>query len=284
MQVKESTHNLSASDLEYFKHYKVFKKTLKVYAELMVNHPLFNADYYTTNPQKKYHRDFKDKMETALAETFKIEYLQYFDKEYFFGCSFDVYKKTYKTRFAEYQKIYNDCCEIDFLNSELTEGILRHKFKNYNIDKVIENKISYSLIKRCHFIRDKILGLGFTLSFSKKQLRLDKFSINLSKENNKPKKGKRTKIKTKDHSNLKLLSWNGTNLQLTELIKALIESNLMNHELSQKEIFKRFTDFLQVDKFDENDKIRDIRKRTHTKTPLLNLLEKSINSYITNKD
>lgn len=281
MQEKESTQQVSKQDLIHFSHYRVFKKTLKVYAEAMVNHPLFNANYISTNPQKNDHKDFNDLMNTAVGEMFNIEYLEYCDKEYFFGCSFDVYKKTYKTRFAEYKKIYKDCDEINFLNSELMEGILHHKFSEYNIDNVIKNKISHSLVKRCNFIRCRMHELGFKLNISKKQLRLDKFSIDTSKENTKPIKEKETKIKIKDHSNLK---WNGSNLQLTELIKALIESNLLNHELSQKEIFKRFTDFLQVTEFDENDKIRDIRKRTHTKTPLLNLLEKSITSYIINKD
>jgi hypothetical protein len=282
MQEKESTQQLEKHELIHFSHYKVFKKTLKVYAEAMGNPSLFNANYIPINPQKNDHKGFHHLMNTAVGEMFCIEYLEYCDKEYFFGCSFDVYKKTYKTRFAEYQKIYKDCDEIDFLNSELMEGVLHHKFSMYNIDNVIENKIGYSLIKRCEFIKDRILELGFKLTISKKQLRLDEFSIDLSKENDMRIKKKETKIK--DHSNLKLLSWKGSNLQLTELIKALIESNLLNHELSQKEIFKRFTDFLQVTEFDENDKIRDIRKRTHTKTPLLNLLEKSITSYIINKD
>jgi hypothetical protein len=281
MQEKESTYNINEDDVKYFCHYQVFQKTLKVYAEAMVNHPLFNANYITTYPQENYLKDYNDKMNTAIGEIFKIEYLEYCDKEYFFGCSFDVYEKTYKTRFAEYQKIYKDCNEFNFLNSELNEGVFIHKFNQYNIDELIEEKISYSLVKRGRFIKKRLSKLGFKLTISKKQLRSDKFSINSSKENPKPRKEKETKIKIKDHSNLK---WNGSNLQLTELIKALIESNLLNHELSQKEIFKRFTDFLQVKEFDENDKIRDIRKRTHTKTPLLNLLEKSITSYIINKD
>ena len=280
MQEKESTYNISKADLKYLSHYQVFQKTLKVYAEAMVNHPVYNANYIKTNPQKNYHKDFNDKMNLAVGEMFNIEYLEYCDKEYFFGCSFEVYKKTYKTRFAEYQKIFKDCHEVNFLYSELNEGVLRHKFDRYNIDELIEQKISHSLVKRGRFIKKRLSKFGFKLNLTG----MNEFSINSSKENTKPIKEKETKIKIKDHSNLKHLSWNGTNLQLTELIKSLIESNLLNHELSQKEVFKRFTDFLQVDEFDENDKIRDIRKRTHTKTPLLNLLEKSINSYITNKD
>ena len=64
---------------------------MKVYANSMVNHPLFNYDY-TKELTQSNPKEFKDKMNKVVAEMFKAEYLQYFDKEYFFGCSFDVYE------------------------------------------------------------------------------------------------------------------------------------------------------------------------------------------------
>ena len=85
-------------------------------------------------------------------------------------------------------------------------------------------------------------------------------------------------------NNIKSLKWQGTELQLTELAKALKESNLLNPELSQKAIFERFKEFLQVENFNEADKLKEIRKRTKDKTPLLNILETSLNNWIHRKD
>ena len=80
------------------------------------------------------------------------------------------------------------------------------------------------------------------------------------------------------------LNWSGTKLELSELIKALIQSNKLNTGMHQNEIFKRFRDFLNVEEFDENDKLKDIRKRTNALTPLINILETSLNSWIKVKD
>jgi ATP-dependent Clp protease ATP-binding subunit ClpA len=75
-----------------------------------------------------------------------------------------------------------------------------------------------------------------------------------------------------------------TGVGKTELAKALKESNLLNPELSQKAIFERFKEFMQVENFNEADKLKEIRKRTKDKTPLLNILETSLNNWIHRKD
>lgn len=80
------------------------------------------------------------------------------------------------------------------------------------------------------------------------------------------------------------LTWQGTPLEFTELVKALFESNKLNPELKQNEIFKRLKHFFNIDDFNENDKLKDIRRRTNTTTPLINILETSLNNWIKNKD
>lgn len=80
------------------------------------------------------------------------------------------------------------------------------------------------------------------------------------------------------------LHWQGTPLQFTELTKALIQSNLISPELFENERFKRMREFFNVDTFDEGDKLKDIKKRSNTTTPLLNILETSLNNWIKNKD
>lgn len=80
------------------------------------------------------------------------------------------------------------------------------------------------------------------------------------------------------------LNWQGTPLQFTELTKALKQSNLISPEISQKDFFKIMKQIFNVDEFDEGDKLKEIRKRTNTTTPLLNILETSLNNWIKNKD
>jgi hypothetical protein len=80
------------------------------------------------------------------------------------------------------------------------------------------------------------------------------------------------------------VSWQGTELEFSELVKALIESKKLSPELSQKEIFKRMGVCFNIESFNENDKIKDIRKRTNTPTPFLNILQTSLDNWIKRKD
>lgn len=75
------------------------------------------------------------------------------------------------------------------------------------------------------------------------------------------------------------LNWQGTELQFTELTKALFETKLISPHLLQNEFFKRMKLFFNVKEFNENDKIKDIINRSNTPTPLLNILETSLNNY-----
>jgi hypothetical protein len=63
------------------------------------------------------------------------------------------------------------------------------------------------------------------------------------------------------------LNWQGTTLEFAELVKALYESNKLNPELKQIEIFKRLKHLFNIDDFNENDKLKDIRRRTNTTPP-----------------
>lgn len=93
-----------------------------------------------------------------------------------------------------------------------------------------------------------------------------------------------TEIVNKSHEQISTLNWSGTKLELSELIKALIQSNKLNTGMHQNEIFKRFRDFLNVEEFDENDKLRDISERTKTTAVFINKLEISLNNWIKAKD
>ncbi|GIJ95810.1 hypothetical protein CAPN001_03790 [Capnocytophaga stomatis] len=83
--------------------------------------------------------------------------------------------------------------------------------------------------------------------------------------------------------NIKPLQWKGEAIELAELVQALIESKLLNPELTQKEIYSRFKAFFEID-FDHEDKKKKIKNRTNTLTPFLEKLMISVENFITGKD
>lgn len=82
-----------------------------------------------------------------------------------------------------------------------------------------------------------------------------------------------------EQNEINTLNWQGTDLEFTELFKSLIESNKLNPELTQKEIFNRLRKNFNIQDFDETDKIREITNRINTPTPFLNILETALNNY-----
>jgi hypothetical protein len=80
------------------------------------------------------------------------------------------------------------------------------------------------------------------------------------------------------------LHWQGTDLQFSELTKALFETNLISPGLTQKEFFKRMKLFFNVKDFDDKEKLKGIRARTKDLTPFINTIETSLNNWIKNKD
>ena len=79
---------------------------------------------------------------------------------------------------------------------------------------------------------------------------------------------------------IKTLKFQGSPLLFTELVKALKESNMLNPELTQKEIFERMSIFFEMETFNFNEKISDIKKRTNTPTPFINTLETALTNFI----
>lgn len=80
------------------------------------------------------------------------------------------------------------------------------------------------------------------------------------------------------------LNWQGSELQFSELTKALFETKLVSHGITQKEFFKKMKLLFNVKEFDEKEKLKGIRARSKDLTPFLNILETSLNNWIKNKD
>ena len=158
--------------LEYYKHYTVLKETLKVYLKLEENrrsnyNP--NSDY-----QSKEYLDAKNKLVKELSITYFLEYNTYFDSEYFFGCNFDVYQKTYTDRLDDFKTSFYDADEIDFITSELEEGVFTNKLKEYRlgdfeiqIDSDINDQIYFSLKRRFEYLQQRAKETGFDLVYNK---------------------------------------------------------------------------------------------------------------------
>jgi hypothetical protein len=183
-----------------------------------------------------------------LNDIFETDYnLLTESKKYFFGCSFDVYNDTYSDRLTTFLLDFPDANEVDFCDYELKKNLF------YVSSEFLKEKIRFSLKKRSSFLNDK-----------KERLTTQPQQVVTALENS--------------------LNWQGTNLEFTELVKALFESKKLNPELKQIEIFKRLKQFFNIDEFNENDKLKDVRKRTSTTTPFINILETSLNNWIKKKD
>lgn len=232
-------------DYENYKYPSAFEDFKNGSLELQYNLAHDNLAY----PDQ--YDDFIDEQIENLSVIFLNDYNLLIEKEvYFFGCPFEIYKKTYSERLNSFIDEYPDAHEIDFCDYELKKNI------GYSISQLLSDKIWFSNKKKLEFLNDKVA----------------QFNTRSVKEYHE---------KTNETNSLK---WQGTNLEFTELVKALFEANKLNPELKQTEIFKRLKLFFNIDEFNENDKLKDIRNRTITKTPLLNVLETSLTNWITKKD
>ena len=79
---------------------------------------------------------------------------------------------------------------------------------------------------------------------------------------------------TKAVTNPSTLKWHGTPLELTEIIKPLIELKILGAGLTQKEIFEKLRLFFEIENFNESDKIKEVKQRKEG-TSFLYLLEKT---------
>ena len=160
--------------MKNYKHYTVLKETLKIISEVEE----YRADNYS--PYKDYQSDEYDdnyiKLTNKLAKSYFFEYNQYYKTDYFLGCSFEVYKKTYNQRLKDYLAEFFDADEINFISDELDEGIYNYKFKEFNSDSFdgdiilsyekLKKQIHHSLKKRFEFLSHKAKENGFDLVYN----------------------------------------------------------------------------------------------------------------------
>lgn len=207
------------------------------------------------------------------------------------------YKESYNIRLEKHLKEYIDYDEFHFIKLELTAyqsyfNATNIKKNDYNGSAFIDPVYS-PIVGDVEISNMKLMRLMFnfevrsnnyynvevceklSVSFSK----IIEFLINLQNE-----KANITIMSNIPPEPTPTLNWTGTELELSELIKALIEAKKFSTELTQTEIFQRFRYFFNVKNFDEKDKLKDIRKRTNTLSIFINKLEISLNNWIKAKD
>lgn len=190
--------------MEKYKHYNVLKKTLKTLSE---SHKKWHSNYgpYASKPSKNIEED--DRLENIFSKditsSFFTEYLKYYKIDYFLGCSFDVYKKTYDQRLKDYLAEFFDADEISFITDELDEGIYNYKFKEFYSDSFdsdtirsyekLKKQIYYSLKKRFEYLCQRAKENGHDLVYNEFSPKEDKYFLNHIKQ---PLETKKEEIKS----------------------------------------------------------------------------------------
>ena len=216
--------------MENYKHYTVLKETLKIISE---SHEKWFSNHgsHASNPilNIKENGLMSNIFAKEITLSFFTEYDQYYKTDYFFGCSFDVYKKTYNKRLEDFKNEFIDTDEISFITDELDEGIYNYKFKEFNSDyyeeeiiarhEKLKKQINNSLIKRFEYLCQRAKENSFDLVYNK---RLETYSLERIKQLLEVKK----QDSLSDYSNSKL----------TEKIIALNEAGILDF-LRNKEPF-----------------------------------------------
>ena len=228
--------------MEKHKHYNALKKTLKTLSE---SHKKWYSNYgpYASEPSKNLKKD--DRKENIFSKditsSFFTEYIKYYKTDFFLGCSFEVYKKTYNQRLKDYLAEFFDADEINFISDELDEGIYNYKFKEFNSDSFdgdtirsyekLKKQIHHSLKKRFEFLSHKAKENGFDLvynEFENSTTEKEKYSLEPIKHS----------LETKEE-----VLMNYSDSKLTEKIIALDEMGVLDF-LKAKEPFNMSTNRL----------------------------------------
>lgn len=216
--------------------------------------------------------------------------------------SFKEYEEEYHLLLDEYFAEYAESEEVDFINSEIENYNSCLQIVKLPIDKVFNRWFRieigsdlktvstshelYNFIfeneneKYYYKIYSDITASPGEIEKKVKQARLSFAKIIEFLKN------KKSELETNSQTIMNAkntLNWQGSELEFAELVKALIASKKLNPELTQTKIFERMKQFFNVDDFSESDKLKEIRNRTNTPTPLINILGIALTNWIDNK-
>lgn len=195
--------------------------------------------------------------------------------------SFKQYQENYEKELSDFIDDYEDNTKDDFWKEQLKlYSVCKENVHIFEIEGTAQYKTiaEFQGTNVIDEVLDKISdGKEYNFEYAQKLERsfnkiLDFITKQISPE---------TQIEASINEGL---NWEGTKLELTELIKALIHAQKLDQNLSETKIFKRFCKFLNVEDFNHTDKARDIRDRTKNLTPLIHKLEIALTNWIHKED
>jgi len=202
------------------------------------------------------------------------------------------YKETYSTRLNAFLSDYIDNDENDFLSNERIDYAWVLEGLKGAISVLLTDKNQSNVDLKKYLENDYVFGLDMLIDNGINELSVndyDNMTLSFKKiiDYIESKQLERLNINFRESeviNNLQSVDWIGTELELTELIEALIFSGKIKSIGNKKEIYNRFKSFFSVKDFNHSDKIRDINKRIKDKTIFLTLLEQNLNNKLNNID
>jgi hypothetical protein len=138
--------------------YEPLLDPINKYAIALENHKEDTSSFFNSfgndheNPDNEWVIDeWHEREYEHLDQTFNIEYQKLLaSKTYFYGCTEEIYQKTYKIRLNNFISNYLDVCEDDFIKEELEKNI------GYIISSKTKKQLNFSLNLRNKFLISKI--------------------------------------------------------------------------------------------------------------------------------
>lgn len=275
---------------ENFKEYKI--DLFKVIDEVEY---LFTEHHYQNSKRKNktvlvdsegkdLYKKSMDAINIGFSKLFKFSHK---NNIYFVFCSSIVYENTFNYRYKDYENEFIDVKKNEFIESEYYEIVNDY----YDYDKLVKWGLKeYELFKNAKtkklIFLENLLGennctiktnFNAGVIYNKRNILVEITEHNKQTQLiNRPQQ-----IETVQTYSL---NWQGSEIQFSELSKALFETKLISPQLTQKEMFKRMKLLFNVKEFDDKEKLKGIRGRTKDLTPFINILETSLNNWIKHKD
>ena len=204
--------------------------------------------------------------EKSIADQLDKEYNNLIaKKEYFYGCPFEIYHSSYNARLKDFLSEYPDANESDFILIELNHR--GNLIFGYAYEKTKKN-ISFSEKKRNKFLEERINNLGYSLEFAEDWGGDGTWYYDIKESNI-----------NSISSSINTVKWTGTQVELVELIKSLIESKKVQG--TQKEIINSFSKFFNIEINNPNKTIQDIKNRNNdSETLFLDKLKSNLLNFI----
>ncbi|TKD67329.1 RteC domain-containing protein [Flavobacterium sp. ASW18X] len=209
-----------------------------------------------------FEKDFQVFEDAAVLTTEWSSFKHFKDKYYtFLGVFFDEFPDAEEIHYIEKEYL--------FLKEEMPIEIFIRDSHTYK-------KLNYSNKKKIAFLENKALELGYEMIYQSQfnKLTLLKKPSPIDSNSN-----------TENYSETEKIKWLGTNLELYELIKTLIEAKKLKGK-NQKEVFITLFNLLGMEYSDirKKEAMATIRQREKDKTPFVDLLRLSLEKWVNDRD